>query len=196
MLELDDYPGIGRLTDIMDVFDLTYTCTCDSDNFTRSSISNLYGFDLTITSHVPGTSLPSAHSPVLSAEGALDAAAADRAAVRIHGLAVAWTRDAVFYVRAAPEHWEAVAAVLERGGRQHACGGALGNLQEPADPGRGPQEEGAPRKGARRTAEKATHAAKAQLKALAGRCLCEGGRCVRSAAVLLAASALCAAQLP
>ena len=137
----------------------------------------------------PGTSLPAALSPVLSAE-------AEHAAVRIHGLAVAWTHDAVFYVRAAPEHWEAVAAVLEGGGRQRACGGALRNLQGPADPERGPQDKGGLQEGARRAAEKATHGAKDQLKALAGVCSCEGGRCVRSAAVPLAASALCAAQLP
>lgn len=112
-----------------------------------------------------------------SAEGALDAAAAARAAVRIHGLAVAWTRDAVFYVRAAPEHWDAVAAVLERGGRQRACGGAIVELPGLADPGMGPQEEGGPQKGDRRAAEKATHGAKDQLKALAGVCSCEGGRC-------------------
>ena len=114
---------------------------------------------------------------MLSAEGALDAAAAARAAVRIHGLAVAWTSDAVFYVRAAPEQWEAVAAVLERGGRQHACGGTLREAPGLADPDGGAQEEGGPRKGARRAAEKATHGAKAQLKALAGVCSCEAGRC-------------------
>jgi len=118
-------------------------------------------------------------SPKLSAEDALDAAAAAAAAVRVHGLAVAWTPHAVFYLRAWPADWEAVAAVLEQGGRGGACGGAL-----LGSPGGGPGEaHGGTRGGdlgAGRGAptEKITHGAKEQLKALASVCSSEAGRCL------------------
>ena len=151
------------------------SCIGTPSTLTSSSVAGTFRG---LWHYVPGASAPAALSPVSSAEGALDAAAAVHAAVRIHGLAVAWTHDAVFYVRAAPEHWEAVAAVLERGEHLRACGGAAGGPSGRGDPERGPPgQEGGAWQGARRAAEKATHGAKDQLKALAGVCSCEGGRC-------------------
>ena len=180
MLKLDD-PGIVHDSLILSILPAKEPHFGSLVTDARATCSVIFSSGCALTSRkynlCPGTSLPAALSPVLSAEGALDAAAAARAAVRIHGLAVAWTSDAVFYVSAAPEQWEAVAAVLERGGRQHACGGMLRETPGLAEPDGGAQEEGGARKGARRAAEKATHGAKDQLKALAGVCSCEGGRC-------------------
>ncbi|KAK9836945.1 hypothetical protein WJX81_001769 [Elliptochloris bilobata] len=118
---------------------------------------------------LPGVSAHAAPTPLLSPEEALDAAAAAHAAVRLHGIAVAWTKDAVFYVRAAPEHWEAIAGVFERGGRALACNGTLEGLRQEEPP-------------AGRTSSatlKVTHGAKDQLRALAGVCACEAGSVLR-----------------
>jgi len=107
-------------------------------------------------------------SPAPSAEGGADGAAAAAAAARVHGLAVAWTPHAVFYLRAAPEHWEAVAAVLEAG----ACRVRV----------RSPDAQ---RSVGGRPTEKITHGAKDQLRALAGACACAaGGRRARPRSAL------------